>query len=270
MRDVNRGSPPAGVDLGSYQRSNSTWSALASRQTPQAARDYHLLLGRLHSEFSGLCAYCERIVRSKRGQPGPIDHFRPRNPATGSQHLHFGSDLTFDWLNLMYACPGCQDRKGNKWPGTLSPGVEASVDGALTQRAADGGWTYRSFPVRDGYVDPNQTVGIPAQDYFDYDNLHCSIVPSRNLPEDQRSRAFRTIYDIGLEDTLLSQERRIHIEELRQHIDGKGVRRKSQEIARLVDRHRRRRPNDMKSSAYGPAVRFTGLVLFASDEGWFL
>ena len=270
MRGVNRGSPPAGVDLGSYRRSNSAWSALASRQTPQAARDYHLLLSRLHAEFNGLCAYCERIVRKKRGQPGPIDHFRPRNPVTGSQHLHFSSDLTFDWFNLMYACPECQVRKGNKWPGTLSHGDEASVDGVLTERSASDGWTYRPVPVSDGYVDPNQTVGVPAQDYFEYDTLHCSIVPSQNLPDDQRSRAFRTIYDIGLEDASLAQERRIHMEELKRHIDGKGIRRKSQEVARLVARHCRRKPNDMKSSAYSPAVRFTGLVLFAFHEGWFL
>ena len=259
-----------GVDLGSYQRSNSPWSAIASRLTPQAARDYDLLLRRLHGEFSGLCAYCERVVRSKRGQPGPIDHFRPRNPVTGSQQLHFGTDLTFDWLNMMYSCPECQKQKDNEWPGTLLPHGEALVDGELTQRAANSRWTYKSVPVSDGYVNPNQNAGIPAQDYFEYNKVDCSIAPSRNLPEDQRSKALRTIYDIGLEDALLSQERRIHIEELRQHIDGKGARRKSQEMDKLIGRHQRRRPNDMKLSAYVPAVRFTGLVLFAFREGWFV
>ena len=269
MRGVNRSSPPLGVDLSSYQRSNSTWSALASRQTPQSMRDYDLLLRRLHGEFSGLCAYCERIVRRKTGQPGPIDHFRPRNPATGSQLLHFGTDLTFDWLNLMYACPACQDQKANKWPGTRPSQDEALVDGVLTQRAANSQWTYKSVPVSDGYMNPNQNGGIPAQDCFEYDSAHCSINPSQNLSDDQRSRALRTICDIGLDDTSLAEERLIHLEELREHINGKGTRRKSQEVGKLVSRHLRKRPEDMKSSAYGSAVRFTGLVLFAYHEGWF-
>ena len=119
MRGVNRSSAPRGVDLESYRRSNARWNDLADGQNPQAKRDYHALRSRLHGEFSGLCAFCERPV-PRQGQPGPVEHFRPRNPDTSSQGSHFGADLTFDWLNLMYACPECQREKRNNWPGTLT------------------------------------------------------------------------------------------------------------------------------------------------------
>ena len=223
---------------------------------------------RLHGEFSGLCAFCERPV-PRRGHPGPVEHFRPRNPVTGSQLSHFGVDLTFDWLNLMYACPECQDKKGNNWPGTLATQDEGLIAGKLAQRAANNGWTYVLVSVGDGYVNPNGTAADPAEDYFEYEELQCRISPSRNLPEGQRSRSLRTIYDIGLDGPALAQQRRIHIEELRQHLDAKGTRRKSQEVSKLVGRHRRRGLKEVKPSAYGPAVRFTGLVLFAFQEGWF-
>ena len=202
-----------------------------------------------------------------KGNPVRWDHFRPRNPVTGSQLSHFGADLTFDWLNLMYACPECQDKKRNSWPGTLVTQDERLIDGELANRAADNGWTYVPVSVDDGYVNPNGTGAGTAEDYFEYNEDHFRISPSGNLPEGQRSRALRTIYDIGLDGASLSQERRIHIEELRQHLDAKGTQRRSQEVGRLVDRHRRRELRDVKPSAYGPAVRFTGLVLFAFQEG---
>ena len=198
-----------------------------------------------------------------------MEHFRPRNPVTGSQQSHFGADLTFDWLNLMYACPECQDKKGRNWPGTLATQNERLVDGELAQRATNNGWTYAPVSVGEGYVNPNGTAADQAEDYFEYDELHCRISPSRNLPEGQRARSLRTIYDIGLDGASLSRERRIHIEELRRHLDAKGTQRRSQEVGKLVGRHRRRELRDVKPSAYGPAVRFTGLVLFAFQEGWF-
>ena len=268
MRGVNRSSSPKGVNLGVYQRSSARWSDLAGNQNPQAKQDNALLRKRLEEEFSGLCAFCERLV-PLGGQPGPVEHFRPRNPTTGSQLSHFGADLTFDWLNLMYACPKCQNNKANKWPGTLATHGETLIDGILAQMAGSDGWMYVPVSVNDGYVNPNGSAAGPAEDYFEYEELHCRISPSRNLPEDQRSRSLRTIYDIGLDDASLSLERRVHIEELRQHLDAKGTRRRDQEVGTLVGRHRRRELKDVKPSAYGPAVRFTGLVLFAFQEGWF-
>lgn len=269
MRSISRGSPPSGVDIGSYRRSNSTWRALVNGQTAQSKRDYETLRRRLYQEFSGLCAYCERKVRSRRGQPGPIDHFRPRNPATGSQLSHFGTEMTFVWLNLMYACPDCQARKDNKWPGTTLTHNEKLIDNFLAQRAKQNGWVYAPVSLADGYVDPNQSGGTPAQDYFDYSDQDGSIAPSQTLGSNQRSKALRTIFDIGLEDSALSQERLSYIRELKSHIASKGTQREAQEISMLVDRHRRKRQDDMKDSAFGPAVRFTGLVLFAFHNGWF-
>ena len=198
-----------------------------------------------------------------------MEHFRPRNPVTGTQQSHFGADLTFDWLNLLYVCPECQAEKGNKWPGTLATQNEGSIDDVLAQRAGNDGWRYVPVSVGEGYVNPNGTAADPAENYFEYDGLHCRVSPSRNLPEGQRARSLRTIYDIGLDGASLSRERRIHIEELRRHLDAKGTQRRFQEVGKLVRRHRRRELQDVKPNAYEPAVRFTGLVLFAFQEGWF-
>lgn len=269
MRGVARSSSPAGVNLGAYQGSGTAWSDLAGRGTAGAARDYDLLLRRLHREFSGLCAFCERVVRRKRGFPGPVEHFRPRNPATGLHASHFGRDLTFDWLNLMYACPECQVEKGNKWPGTLAAHNESLIDGELARRAREDGWTYRPVPVAEGYVDPNRTEAMPAEDYFEYDESRCRISPSLGLSEGRRSKALRTIHDIGLDRETLSRERRLHVEEIKQHVGAKAMQRRSGDLRKVVRRHSRRRPDDMKSSLYAPAVRFTGLVLYAFRERWF-
>ena len=268
MRGVNRSSSPRGINLEPYRRSDAGWDALAGGQDPQAKKDYRSLRSRLHKEFGGLCAFCERVV-PRHGQPGPVEHFRPRNPATDSQLSHFGADLTFDWLNLMYACPECQIGKGNKWPGTLVTQDEEMIDVELAQRAADDGWTYVPVSVDEGYVNPNDTATNPAEDYFEYDELSCCVSPSRILPEGQRSKALRTLYDIGFDGASLSRERRSHIEEIRRYINSKGTQRKTQEVNEMVRRHRRRALKDTKQSAYAPAVRFTGLVLFAHQEGWF-
>lgn len=268
MRGINRSSSPGGIDLERYRNSVAGWNALAGVPNSQAKQDYGRLRERLRVEFSGLCAFCERPV-PRRSQPGPVEHFRPRNPVTGSQSSHFGADLTFDWLNLMYACPDCQEKKSNKWPGTLATHQEDMINWDLARRAGEDGWTYVPVTVDEGYVNPNRTATDPAEDFFEYDEIRCRVSPSRSMPEGQRSKALRTICDIGLDDVSLSRERRIHIEEIRQHLHSKGTRRRAQEAGKLVSRHRQRDPKDMKPSAYGPAVRFTGLVLFAFQEGWF-
>lgn len=261
MRSINRKSSPKGVDLEKYRSSNTGWNDLAKE-------DYAQLRKQLHGEFSGLCAFCERPVPQQR-QPGPVEHFRPRNPATYSQVLHFGADLTFDWRNLMYACSDCQARKDNKWPGTLTIQSEMLIDWHLAQRAAQDGWTYAPVSADEGYVNPNRNCAVPAEDYFEYDDIQCVVAPSRSLPEDQRSKALRTIFDIGLDDDALSRERLIHIKEILQHLNSKGTRMRAQELDQLIERHRRRDLKDTKPNAYGPAVRFTGMVLFAAQEEWF-
>ena len=144
------------------------------------------------------------------------------------------------------------------------------IDGQLVSRAASAGWTYTSVTVSDGYVDPNDGGGVPAQDYFEYDRQDGSIAPSQAVSEEQRSMALRTIYDVGLDEFGLSGERYRYIEDLKVHIAAKGTQRATQELNRLLDRHQRRDPKDMRGSVAGPAVRFTGLVLFAASNGWFV
>ena len=268
MRSISRSGSPRGLDLAAYRQLNQGWGALAGGRDAASKRDYGVLCQRLSEEFSGLCAFCERKVRRRRGEPGPVDHFRPRNPETRSQSDHFGSDLTFVWHNLMYACFDCQKRKDNKWPGTLVQWKETMIEGDLVNRATSAGWTYQSVTVADGYVDPNDGGGAPAQDYFEYDPQDGSITPSPAVSAEQRSKALRTIFDMGLDEVALSEERRRYIEDLKEHIAAKGTQRVAQELNRLVDRHQRRDPKDMKDSVAGPAVRFTGLVLFAARNGW--
>ncbi len=268
MRGVKRTPAPSEANLSSYQQSNAKWEDLADRQTQQAKDDYHALRSKLHREFSGLCAYCERKV-PQGGQPGPLDHFRPRNPSTGSQQSHFGTDLTFEWLNLMYACPQCQTNKDNKWPGTLSTHREALINAFLTTAAVGEGWTYVPVLANTGYVDPNINSGDATEHCFTYSATDCTIFASPLLPDDQRSKARRTIHDIKLDDSELARERGAHIEEIMQHVNGVGRRRKLQAIARLMTKHERRSLEDTRPGAYEPAARFTGLILFAFQNDWF-
>ena len=248
---------------------NRGWSALAGGQNAASQRDYGLLRQRLSEEFRGLCAYCERKVRRRKGEPGPVDHFRPRNPETGSQSSQFGANLTFIWQNLVYACSECQNQKDNKWPGTLAGWKETLIERELSNRAVAAGCTYTSVTVADDYVDPNDGGGVPAQDYFEYNEQDASIAPSQAVSEEQRSKALRTIFDVGLDDIGLSLERYGYIQALKAHIAGKGTQRAAQELNRLVSRHQRKDRKDMRESVVGPAVRFTGLVLFATSNGWF-
>ena len=261
MRSVKRNTPPAGVNLVSYEQSGSTWDDLAKE-------DYVKLLVQLRNEFGALCAYCERKVRKRKGQPGPVDHFRPRNPATGTQTIHFGSDMTFKWLNLVYACADCQNEKSNKWPGTMVPHAETLINQLLEQEAKSNGWAYAYPPVSEGYVDPSENTGALAQSFFEYDPQTCQIAPSHLLANHHRSRALRTIKDLGLGGMELSQERLAHLMEIKQHIADKGSRGSSQEAARLCDQHERRGLGDTKASAYGVPARFTGLIMFAYQNGW--
>ena len=268
MRSVRRSPSPRGVNLGEYQRSNRGWSALAGAQNEASRRDYGALCQRLSEDFSGLCAYCERKVRRRRDEPGPVDHFRPRNPEIGRQLSQFGADLTFVWHNLMHACSDCQKQKDNKWPGTLAGWKESLIDVELGNRAFSAGWTYKPVTVADGYVDPNETSGLAAENYFQYHRQDGSIGPSWAVSEELRSKALRTILDLGLDDVGLSTARYKHIQDLKDHIADKGTQRAAEEINRQVSRHRRRDRKDMRGSVAGPAVRFTGLVMFAASNGW--
>ena len=51
----------------------------------------------------GTCAYCERLCENRQGfSQNEVDHFRPRS---------FANHLTFEWINMIYSCRGCNRNK---------------------------------------------------------------------------------------------------------------------------------------------------------------
>ena len=133
----------------------------------------------LRADFSGVCGYCEQdcadIVTA-------IEHFRPR--------LRFPGEW-ITWLNLVYACQRCDERKEDKWPG--APGDPD-----------------RSF----SYVNPSLTPDQQqAEEFFEYyietgdaashvddagDMVPGQVMPSSNLSSSDWWRADRTILDLDL------------------------------------------------------------------------
>ena len=114
-------------------------------------------------------------------------------------------------------------------------------------------------------MSPNKN-GVPSENYFVYDASDCTVSPSDALVSNQRSRALRTLYDIGLGSAELAHERADHIEHVKTYLANKGTRRRAADLVRLMARHESRTKD---GGAYGePPVRFTGLVLFAYDNNW--
>lgn len=142
----------------------------------------------LSRDFGPICAYCERPCHSQ-GRPGApsdaetIDHFRPRN--------HFPG-LYLEWLNLVYACDRCNQRKGNRWPGF---GDEV-INQQLTLRHAG------QYVAPEEFVNPNWTAGQrPVREYFGFDSRTGAISPADGLDANEWSMALRTILDIDLNDS---------------------------------------------------------------------
>ena len=109
-----------------------------------------------------------------------IDHFRPR-----SKFPH----LTFDWLNLIYACERCNKAKADEWPE-----LNDFVNSVLA--------AYDRFTPVSEYVNPNALDGrLPASDCFDFDVETGEIVPAESVDDHMWSTAFRTIRDIDLNDS---------------------------------------------------------------------
>lgn len=141
----------------------------------------------LAGDFGPICAYCERPCHSQ-GRPGAasdaetIDHFRPRNRFSGRY---------LEWLNLIYACHRCNQRKGNQWPGF--------GDTEINQRLTDRYPAQYVAPAE--YVNPNWTIGEkPVREYFGFDVNTGAIVPAQGLDATEWSIALRTILDIDLND----------------------------------------------------------------------
>ena len=261
MRSIPRSQPPATINFNQYRRQSKDWADWATSQ------DYPRLVDVLREEFGGICAYCEGFVRP-RSNPGPVDHFRPRNPAVGSQEVHFGRNVTFEWSNLMYACPKCQKAKDNKWPGTGIQLGEDLVNVCLSNGAANEGWIYTAVTVTEGYVNPNEGKHISSEDFLEYQK-YGNILPSTRINDSLRSKAKRTIYDIQLNESVLVQERENHYAEIAQFVDSKGELRRVTELQRQVARHRRRKLKDSLRTAYNPPVKHTGFILYAHQNGWF-
>ena len=115
-----------------------------------------------------------------------IDHFRPRSRFPG---------LTFDWINLVYACRRCNEAKADSWPGFDDEGVD------MWLKAENPRYT----PVSE-YVSPNaEAERRPAQGFFDFDLDSGEMVPVEQLDDLEWSTARRTIRDVDLNDSRRGQ-----------------------------------------------------------------
>jgi len=134
----------------------------------------------LKKMFHGKCAYCE----SRFGDVthGHIEHFYPKNPKGGY------ADKTFEWSNLLLACPVCNDpqHKGTKFP------LDANGNPIL--------------------IDPSDGITDPASHLdFRLDTLDNRF--NANIYElDERGRQIKDIFDLNRDDLLL--ERSEYVEKL--------------------------------------------------------
>lgn len=268
MRAVERNCTKILGILAEYQGTKKKWDDLASGHK-------RCIKEALREEFAELCAYCEEKTVPGQTKPGPIEHFRPRNPITGTQEQLFGADFTFDPLNLFYCCVHCQLAKDNKWPGTWPTHVEDLVNGVLRDKAKKDGWEF--VPVRPeiGYVCPNGDQPRPAEDFFRY-HQNGRIVPNESLGCEERSRALRTIYDLGLNDCDLMERRRKHLENLNNTLKRKGRKKMKSQHERIYKKHKDlndvtlNRNDVTPNSIYEVEVQFTRYILCAFDEKWIL
>ena len=258
MRAVDRNSTKISDLLAKYQNAKGEWSDLNRR-------DRISLRNTLREEFAALCAYCEGTTHRDQSDPGPIDHFRPRNPSMFTQEQLFGADFTFDPLNIMHCCVHCQKAKGNKWPGTLPTYKESLLDGELRENAKKAGWEF--VPVRPeiGYVCPNGDQPIPAENFFRYCK-NGRIVPNESLGCEERSRALRTIRDFGLNDSDLMERRGNYLKKIKKDLKRQGGIRRPSIGGLMKDEHQH--PNYVTQNSPEGGVQFTRYILSAFDEQW--
>jgi len=221
---------------------------------------YGTIRNALHRYFVGLCAYCEIIV--SRGTIGPVEHFRPRSPQSGTQPIHFGADHTFDWMNLKYACSCCQQIKANKWPGI---GYDMSN---LQLRAKMEGWAYLAPNAVDGYVDPDLESTDATVGFFDFDTGG-RISARDTLNDQQRSKAWRTICDLQLNERKcegkridLPNERLQQLAIVTHYLFGFGRRRRAAEKSRYCS------PFHHSDTKRKPPVQFPSFIEAADIKGW--
>ena len=142
----------------------------------RAAPHRHRIREELAKDFGSMCGYCETSGF------GTTDHFRPR-----SRFPH----LTFEWLNLVYACHRCNQAKGNSWPGF----DDQSIDMWLVAESP------RFTPISE-YVTPNAEAGRrAAQEHFEFRVETGEIRAAEQLSDEEWSMARRTIRDVDLNDS---------------------------------------------------------------------
>ncbi len=215
MRRINRGQQPDAIDR--YLQDRKAKGIVPCWDDFAMSEYYGEVRQKIHGRFGGLCAYCEEATLSGKN-PGSIDHFRPQHPQptdSATQQSCFGCDLTFAWSNWLYACGRCQKAKGNKWPGTVSQ-QEDDANNWVSKKSEDGGWEYIPPSVSVGYVDPTGTSSNPL-DIFTFDELGM-ILPKDNLDDEQKSIAWRTIYDLKLNSRTLRLGRRVHFAAVREEL----------------------------------------------------
>ena len=181
---------------------------------------YSELVSCLEGRFSSNCAYCERRCGNRSsGQPisNEIDHFRPRK--------HF-PDQTFVWANLLYVCRRCNKQKGSRFPGVEDgPNIDL-----LSWEAKQKGKEYIDPSTDDGYVNPRDPQER-AESFFAFNEITGEIEANPSLDDSKWSKARRTIFDLDLNEVVISQNnictlrknRRLMFEAVKKKIGSKRV-----------------------------------------------
>ena len=102
MHLVNRGLEPQSLEEVRCKYTDR-WIAHYKHRSGKRPSDsyWRSYLAQLHTEFDGLCAYCESNAS------GEVDHFQPK-----SLFPH----LVYCWDNWVFSCRDCNSSKGSKWP----------------------------------------------------------------------------------------------------------------------------------------------------------
>lgn len=145
------------------------------------------------------CSYCEQDRRSQ------IDHIAPKA---------LYPDRAFEWINLIYACGPCNNRKLDKWlvfdrSGKLIRAVD--VRGAEPRKG------------RPGFIDPRKEEPL---DFFDIDVVDTfRYRPAAEIAGEKRLRAEFTIEVLGLNQPELTlrwkQELRVFLHHLGEYVEYK-------------------------------------------------
>ena len=168
MHWVDRGDEPEGLET-LRERYTPRWVNYYRAGTGPMPNDsrWRDFRGVLRRRFFGLCAYCEETCG------GHIDHFRPKSRFP---------ELVYVWTNWLFACPECNQAKGDKWH-------------------------------ERGYVDPcADAESERPENFFDFDTRRGHITPREGLSASRREIANRMIEDLQLNGSHHVNRRLLHIE----------------------------------------------------------